>query len=230
MTPLVVLHGFTGGPCAWDAVVRRLPTPVVFAPALLGHDGTARTHGVTRFDDEVDRIAELIRALSRPVHLAGYSLGGRVASGIVARHPEVVERATLVSAHPGLSDEAARAARREQDEAWCRLLEQDGIEAFVRRWEALPLFATQTPELRRAQRRTRLRHDPRGLAASLRLLGLGSMPPYDPGDVPVQRLVGELDEKFRCLAPATLIAGAGHNPLLEQPERVARALTRGSGS
>jgi pimeloyl-ACP methyl ester carboxylesterase len=129
-----------------------------------------------------------------------------------------------------LVDEKQRAERREQDAGWCRLLDEDGIEAFVHKWEKLPLFATQTRELVAAQREERLRHDPRGLSASLRLLGLGAMPRYDVGDVPVALLVGELDDKFRSLGPATIIAGAGHNPLLEQPERTAWALTRGNCS
>lgn len=229
MTPLVLLHGFTQSACSFRELIAELSPEVVFAPALLGHDGTARRHGVETFDDEVDRIAELMRPLAAPAHLVGYSLGGRVARGIAARHPDLLTRVSLVSAHPGLVDDGERRARRAADARWRELLEGEGIAAFVERWEALPLFASQSEELRAAQRRARLEHDPRGLALSLEVLGLGVMPRYEVSDVPVTLVVGEHDDKFRTLAgdTAVVIEGAGHNPVLEQPRRLAQALGGG---
>src|SRR5262249_55892589 len=135
----------------------------------------ARVEG---FEAEVDRLAALIRARGEKVHLAGYSLGGRVAIGLLCRHAGLFRSATLSSAQPGLHSEAEREERRAADERWCAVLESRGIEAFVEAWEKLPLFATQSDEMRRAQRRERLSHDPRGLAHSLRTCGLGHMPSY----------------------------------------------------
>ena len=84
----------------------------------------------------------------------------------------------------------------------------------------------------------RLRHDPHGLARSLRILGLGRMPDLWPRlpalELPVRLVVGERDEKFCTiarkmadrLAHATIeiVPGAGHNVGLERPEALAAIL------
>ncbi len=240
MTPLVLLHGFTGSAASWDAVARGLAGPAPLRPALLGH-GAAGTEAVRSFGDEVQRLSAALP--SKPVHLAGYSLGARLALGIALAHPERVLRLTLVSGQPGLADETARAERRRADAAWCALLESHGIERFVDAWEAQPLFSTQTKiksELFAQHRAGRLSHDPHGLARSLRTVGLAEMPDFAQElpkvRVPVTLLAGELDAKFSALAREmqrrfararlALAPNAGHDLLLEAPDLVARELTR----
>jgi 2-succinyl-6-hydroxy-2,4-cyclohexadiene-1-carboxylate synthase len=172
------------------------------------------------------------------VHLAGYSLGARLALALSLARPERVRRLTLIGVHPGLPTTKEKDARRASDAAWRRLLIEDGIERFVAAWEAQPLFATQArlpAALTAAHRAARLRHDPKGLARSLEVLGLAEMPDFRPElprlTMPITLMAGELDEKFlglaRELAPALPHAklraapGAGHDLLLEQPDLVA---------
>jgi 2-succinyl-6-hydroxy-2,4-cyclohexadiene-1-carboxylate synthase len=244
---LVLLHGFTGSPDSWAEVRAHLDPDDAIAPALLGHDGTPGGPAVRTFGDEVDRLAGLIQEHwpdpSRPTgaHLAGYSMGGRVALGLLVRHPHLFRSATLIGASPGLSDPAEREARARRDEEWARLLESDGLDPFVAAWEELPLFATQDRAPAAgldAQRRIRLAHDPRGLARSLRVTGLAAMPDHRPAlprlDIPVRVVVGAEDEKFRALGQEMVallprgelraIPGAGHNVVLERPDEVARLL------
>lgn len=263
---LVLLHGFTGAPESWKpvrrtleddaAAARRGPVPhgksfgpPVFAPALLGHDGTPGPAGVDSFEDEVDRLAAAIRTRARrrtprgrgfalPVHLAGYSMGARVGLGLLVRHPELFASATLIGVNPGLGDPAEREARAERDEEWARLLEREGLGSFVAAWEALPLFSTQDHlpgRMLRRQHEIRLAHDPHGLARALRVIGLAAMPDLAPRlgglEVPVHIVVGERDAKFRALAGPmaerlprariTIVPGAGHNVLLEDPTSTA---------
>lgn len=239
----VLLHGFTGGPESWDGVVAALPGDVhVLRPAFLGHGGAADVQAPS-FEAEVDRIADLIKreGFERP-GLCGYSLGGRIALGLLVRHPDRFARAVLVGAHPGLADVAERQARAVQDAQWADLLETEGLAAFVQAWERLPLFATQEAlprPLRERQRAVRLAQDPAGLARSLRVLGLGQMPDYRPAlgavRVPARLMAGERDEKFRRLAegmarawggPAepVVLAGAGHNLPLERPAELAEEM------
>jgi 2-succinyl-6-hydroxy-2,4-cyclohexadiene-1-carboxylate synthase len=234
---LVLLHGFTGSAESWSDVLVRLPTRATQCPALLGHGAVA--DGVRTFDDEVDRLAEGLR--DAPVHLAGYSLGARLALGIAVRHPERVARLTLIGVHPGLTSESERDERRRADARWIELLETCGIEAFVDAWSAQPLFATERrlPEaLRRRRHLERLRHDPKELARSLRVTGLAEMPDLRPHlsglRVPVVLLTGALDPKFSALAEElslvlsrarhTIVSGAGHALLLERPDLVATEL------
>jgi 2-succinyl-6-hydroxy-2,4-cyclohexadiene-1-carboxylate synthase len=244
MTGLLLLHGFTAGPRSWDAVVAGLPSDVeVLRPALLGHEGETAP-GVGTFEQEVDRIAlKLQDAGMSGVHIAGYSLGGRIAFGLLARHPQRVKSATIIAAHPGLSDPAARETRAEWDESWVQVLENEGLEPFVNKWEQLPLFESQRHlpgrvwEERRAQR---LAHDPGGLARALRVLGLGKMPDWTPQlaqvNVPVALVVGAHDRRFRRVAQQSrealvraplemhVVPASGHDVLLERPEAVTAIL------
>lgn len=245
MTALVLLHGFTGAPSSWDPVVERLPRATRIArPALMGHAGAPVV--ARSFDEEVDRIAEILRAEALVgAHVVGYSLGARVALGLAARHPSLASRATWISGSPGLAGEHDRFARREADRARARTLETEGIDAFVDAWEREPVFSTQRalPEdVRSAHRARRRAHDPGGLAASLRVLGQGSMPGYDLSsiDIPVTLAVGSEDPKARgnaqrmaeSLPDARIVVmrGAGHDLVLERPAEVAALLSMESGA
>jgi 2-succinyl-6-hydroxy-2,4-cyclohexadiene-1-carboxylate synthase len=237
----VLLHGFTGGPDSWDTVRAQLDGQV-FAPALAGHDGgpgTAKTFG-----DEVDRLADaIVAAKFTGARLGGYSLGGRVAIGLLARHAKLFSAATIFGASAGLASAEERAARRADDERWARQLRTEGLEAFVGSWEKLPLWKTQasvSPAFLAEQRRRRLAHSAEGLATSLEVLGLGAMPSYHAAletlRIPLTFAAGEHDLKYAELAVrlaaivpgahAVLIPGAGHNVVLEAPDDVV-ALLRG---
>jgi 2-succinyl-6-hydroxy-2,4-cyclohexadiene-1-carboxylate synthase len=240
MTPLLTLHGFTGSPRSWDFLPPQKELPRL-DPALLGHAGSDAGGEVQSFEDEVDRLALL--APESGVHVVGYSLGARLALGLALRHPKRVTRLTLLSCHPGLHTPAERAARRASDQAWCDILLRRGVPAFVDAWQAQSLWYSQKqlPDALRQQRQSeRLSHTAQGLALSLRLTGLGEMPDYGARlaelRVPVTLLAGAIDGKFSALAKhmaerlpqATLqiVAGAGHDLLLERPELVT-ALIRG---
>lgn len=244
MSGLVLLHGFTGSPASFDGLVRRLSRRRrlrLHRPALLGH-GAEAPASVVRFEQEVDRLARgVVRAGLSGSHLCGYSLGARVALGLLARHGHLFSGATLVGVHPGLDGARERATRIGSDERWCELLTRRGLRAFLDAWQAQPLFASQrdlpAAEVA-AQRRVRSSHTADGLARALRVLGLGQMPCYrgafaiDRGRV--RLVVGERDEKFVRLArdiqrraprvQVDPIAGAGHNILLEAPDPLARIL------
>ncbi len=238
-TPLLLLHGFTGSPKSYRAVRALLAESYeVLSPALSGHAGRS-FDDVRSFDDELARLLTLLDG-AKDVVLCGYSLGARLALGLLAKDPTRFSRALLIAVHPGLSA-AERAERRESDARWAALLREPGLAEFLELWTKQPLFASQSrlaADVLEEQRALRKAHDPEGLALALERLGLGSMPSYWPSlptlTMPITLAVGELDQKFVEIAqkaarelPAAklLIApGAGHNLLLERPDLVARHL------
>jgi pimeloyl-ACP methyl ester carboxylesterase len=144
----------------------------------------------------------------------------------------------LVGASPGLADAAEREERRRADEALAGRIEEIGVEAFAEEWAALPLWEGQPDRVRAAANADRLRNTAPGLAAALRGLGTGALPPlWDRlGEltIPVTLVAGERDEKFRAIADrmaerlvdarVVVIPGAGHAAQLERPDLVAEAI------
>jgi 2-succinyl-6-hydroxy-2,4-cyclohexadiene-1-carboxylate synthase len=222
---LVLLHGFTQTRRSWeriaDAIGDRYETVTVDAP------GHGRSDGV-RLD-----LAGAATALAEevgPAIYVGYSMGGRLALHVAVARPDVVERLVLVSASPGIADPTVRAERRAADDRLADEIERDGVDAFLERWLALPLFARLPTdaagiEQRRANSAT-------GLASSLRLAGTGAQDSLwgrlDQLTMPVLLVVGEHDAKFRAIAAemataipggatVEVIGGAGHVVHLEQP-------------
>lgn len=237
-TPFVCLHGFTGTPDAF----RPLALSPLWVPRLTGHGPDPDLSSQT-FDDEVQRLGAGIAARAQePVHLVGYSMGARVALGLLSSFPHLFARATLVGVNPGLSSEEARQDRLGWESRWIDILEQDGLAVFEHQWKAQPIFKTQLsipPRSQDAQRSARLTHTAAGLVHALHVLGLGSMPNFWPRlesmKTPLTFVYGERDEKFSALAARACrlcpqirnvaIPQVGHNPFIEAPESLARLLT-----
>jgi 2-succinyl-6-hydroxy-2,4-cyclohexadiene-1-carboxylate synthase len=183
--------------------------------------------------------------VGEPVHLVGYSLGGRLALGAAVAEDESttgrVASLTLLAASPGIVDTAERAERRRIDAERAGRLERDGLPAFLRRWYRMPIFAPAVDlvglDLMVARRSRGQAH---ALAAALRGAGAGMMPdlrPRLPGlAVPVLAIAGDHDAKYvnlerdvAALAPAgefAVVRGAGHALLVEAPERCAALWSR----
>jgi 2-succinyl-6-hydroxy-2,4-cyclohexadiene-1-carboxylate synthase len=169
-----------------------------------------------------------------PVPIA-YSMGGRIVLHRAQAEPDRWPALALVGVSAGVDDPAARRTADEELAAW---IERHPIDEVVARWEAQPVFATQSRELVDAQRPGRLSHEPADLAGMLREYGQGAMPPVwerlPQLDLPVLLLAGALDapyvaagERMASLLPNgtfAAIPGAGHAAQLEQPDAVAAAL------
>ena len=234
---MLLLHGFTGSGASWPpAIVEGLSTRsrVPSTPDLPGHGRWAGETDPWRFTlaAALEAIGDAQGGEAGPV--AGYSMGGRLALAYAVAHPQRVTHLVLESASPGLASEEERAARRASDEVLALELEREGIEPFVRRWEALPLFESQDtiPDaVRSAQRARRLANDAHSLAAALRGLGTGALPSYWEAlpdvRVPTLLVAGSRDAKFvgiaRAMAAALargdleVIPDAGHAVHLERP-------------
>lgn len=234
---LVMLHGFTQTGAAWESVARELGDRWrVSTPDLGGHGGNAAL-GPLSFAGE----AAMIDAVApRRFILCGYSLGGRIALYYALRRPERLRALVLVSCSPGLRDADDRARRRRDDEELAAAIESRPLDDFAEEWGSQPLFADQPGHVAAAAHADRLRNTPDGLAASLRGLGTGVMPPLwdrlELLDLPVVVVVGERDHKFRAIGEEMVAAlprsryivvpDAGHAVHLERPVAIAEALER----
>jgi 2-succinyl-6-hydroxy-2,4-cyclohexadiene-1-carboxylate synthase len=206
----------------------------VLALDLPGHGGSGAIAAT------IPEAAALVEATvdGEPFDLLGYSLGGRVALSLALQAPEGLGRLVLIGATPGIADDAARAERRARDDALADVIEaEDDVDAFLARWLAQPMFATLPREA--AQLESRRTNTAKGLAASLRTMGVGTQDPLwsQLGNLmaPTLALAGITDARFAdaaskmasALGDATvsLVPGARHACHLEQPALCARTVT-----
>ncbi len=237
--PLLLLHGFTGSARMWSAQVDAWsPGFRVIAPDLLGHAGSEAPDDPTSYalERQAQTLADLLALLAAaPATVVGYSMGARLALVLALEHPASVARLVLESPSAGIADQADRAARRQSDEHLADDIERDGVEAFVARWETMPIFASHADlpaDVQAQQRAERRRHSAVGLAASLRGAGQGAMSPIHDRlaliTAPTLVLAGARDksglERARAVAGGIpgarleVIDSAGHTPHLEAPD------------
>jgi 2-succinyl-6-hydroxy-2,4-cyclohexadiene-1-carboxylate synthase len=236
-TPVVLLHGFTGGCESVTDLAQRLSARHrVMRVDLVGHgqSDAPRERSAYTMEACTLQLAAVSAALAPQAHWLGYSMGGRAALAFALRYPARVRSLLTLGASAGLRSAEERAARIRDDEALADTIERDGVEAFVDHWMALPLFASQARLGARSlaeSRAQRLSNRPHGLANSLRGMGTGAQPPLHDSlarlAVPACFAAGEADAKFyaiaadlAALAPrgeARTVPGAGHAAHLEEP-------------
>ena len=227
MNPLVAfLPGFAQRADTWASVAERVGQKYRSLPI----DFSTWT-----FDGRLREIADRVDDGDVVV---GYSMGGRLALAAALRRPAKFGGLVLVGTSAGFEDDGARSARRAADEELADWIEEHTIEEFAERWEAQPVFATQSAELVNAQRPGRLAHEPGRLAQLLRSAGQGMFDPVwhelEKIECPVLAVAGELDTTYADASyriaervrhgRARLIAGAGHAPQLERPDEFADVL------
>ena len=241
--PITLLHGFTQSGRSWREVISKMPAGWKWiVPDLRGHGETQTRQGSPC---SMDACMEDLLALwddlgVERTHLAGYSMGGRLALHVAARRPDRVLSLLTIGAHAGL-EEDAREGRRRGDEGLADRIEKEGIEAFVDYWGALPLFTgleRRGPSYVAELRAERLQNHVTGLACSLRGMGAGAMEPVwnELGQVtfPCTFVAGQQDHGYvasaRRLAATVrngkfeIVPRAGHAVHQERPDAFARLL------
>lgn len=235
----VLLHGWLGSRQDWTGLLPFWPADwPLLIPDLPGH-GESRWP-VAPWQQTVDALAAALDDLATgPVHLAGYSLGGRLALALALHRPEQVASLALLGASPGLAVPGERLQRARWEADWAARLEQQPLARTLADWYAQPLFAglRARPEFEQVLQR-RLKLNPAGVAAAMRCWGASQMPNYWPElprlQPPLLFLAGAEDLKYlqigqeitRRLSRAQLqeLPQAGHSLLLEAPEACARLL------
>jgi 2-succinyl-6-hydroxy-2,4-cyclohexadiene-1-carboxylate synthase len=241
--PLVALHGFLGDPRDLEPMLtylslgRRIVAPIL---PFHGPDPEPVPLRGNGFIAAVDHLAARLELAGIPRMVAmGYSMGGRLVYGLLARHPHRIAGAVLVGATPGISDAADRRTRIEADRERARAIVAD-LPTFLDRWYAQPLFhgLREHPEFE-AMRARRLTHDPHALAQALLTMGTGVQPALWEElaeiRVPLLLVAGERDHKFRRTnetaagqiptARVEVVDGCSHAVHLERPREMANLIT-----
>jgi len=234
--PIVFLHGIGGSSRVWAPIVPELGGYLLLSYDLPGH-------GQSPFPEEalldsLDGLAEVVQLELRqqdlgPAALCGHSAGALIAVMVALADPSAVSRLVVISSDAGhaafswLADGAVAdlAAASGMDAVFDFALEHDPTMAEVR----------GDPKQVDAYRRAFVGTDPRGFASLAR--ALARRPDLVPAlaglSCPVLAICGSRDADFR--EPTRTIANvtggryveiprAGHLPMIDAPERVAREI------
>lgn len=238
--PVVMLHGFMQTGMSWAGVASNLAEGrCVYALDFIGHGKSSKpaqpefytyeaaASSVVAFLNEVTCTPASPRA-----HLVGYSMGGRVALGVVQQAPEKLYSLTLESCNLGCVSEEERTEAAQRNNGWAAKLREEGIVPFVEYWEALPMFETQREmgfdALLREERQA---NDAQAMALCLEGMGKHAMPLQSESMgtlaaawLPIKYIWGYDDPKSESVAHLfghegfdVTSFGTGHNVHLEAP-------------
>jgi pimeloyl-ACP methyl ester carboxylesterase len=238
-TPVVLVHGFPFDRSIWRAQLEELSDEArVIAIDLPGFGGSQPLEaGEASIDGYADAIARWAGevGLDRFV-IAGHSMGGYVALAFARRHPEMLAGLGLVCTRPGPDTEQARQGRYTMIDNVREKGPQAVVDAMLPRLLS-PRTREKQPGVEEQTRQVMLRQGSGGIIAALQ--AMASRPDSSPMlaqiEVPTA-VIGGADDAIIPAAEEDLMAatipgatqlridGAGHMPMLEQPERLTDAL------
>lgn len=200
---ILMLHGFLGSGKDWQHHADRLRDGYAcFMPDLPGHGASPAPRYISgAFETTCKSLAELAGKIHPgPLHLVGYSMGGRLALYLALHYPETFRSTVIVSSSAGLRTPEERVLRRKSDDRLAESLIED-FSGFLDRWYGLPLFEQlkQHPLFPEILERRR-KNNPEALAGALRQLGTGRQPSLweklAENRLPTAFFTGEKDTKY----------------------------------
>ncbi|MGM8216518.1 2-succinyl-6-hydroxy-2,4-cyclohexadiene-1-carboxylate synthase [Bacillaceae bacterium W0354] len=232
--PLVFFHGFTGSTKTWDDAVSKLSKSYQCITIDLPGHGQTEIEQLDSMEQAVDELIEVLKKINvYRFSLIGYSMGGRTALVLAAKHMDSINKLILVGASPGLEGNE-KTNRIRNDEKLAQFIKERGIVDFIDYWEKIPLFKTHEmldEHTKYKLREERINQSVDGLILSLKTMGTGAQPSIWNGlsyiNIPILLITGELDHKF-CLinehmkeslpnANHVVVPAVGHAVHLESP-------------
>ena len=231
--PVVLIHGYGGNiDTGWTeaGIVKGLSDRYqVIAIELRGHGRSDKPHTPAAYG--LPMVHDVIRLMDRlkieRAHVVGYSMGGRIATMLLAERPERLRTAVIGGA--GWLDPRSLQARQVRMEQTAQSLEQGkGVGPLIA--ALAPPSATPTRKQIEDYNKVFLSgNDPIALAAVAR--GMASLQPPESklraNQTPVLALVGELDpnksevDRLERILPnlkVVVIRGANHINAMRNPE------------
>jgi len=148
MATILACHGFTGEGADFEPLRAVLPTGhVLVAPDFPGHGSRRGLRAPADYSlaAHLATLDESIRAVTEPVTLLGYSLGGRLALHWALANPGKFRQLILVGASPGLATEAERTERTYADAAVAKYLRTGGLPTSTSIGTTSPSFGPSLP-------------------------------------------------------------------------------------
>jgi len=228
---ILLLHGIGSSATAWSGQLERLGSEFTcLAPDLPGY-GDSPDPQSPGLDALVTDVAAVLE--DRPAHVVGVSFGALTALALVRARPGLVSSLVLSDATLGRGDLAA-----DERDRWLRHRESLAHELATRSVERAAEIAGRdaSPDAIEQIAMHMRRARPAGYLNVARTIASTQARPWLAGiQPPALILCGEDDRVtgmdvsrtlVRELPRATLlaIAGAGHAPHIEQPDRFARAV------
>ncbi|UFJ40896.1 alpha/beta hydrolase [Brevibacillus humidisoli] len=164
--PVIFIHGVGLDGTIWKQQVEALSKAYrVICYDMIGHGQSACPAGPYTLAQFVKQLEDLYEELELDqAHVVGFSMGGLVAQGFAALHPEKVSTLTIVSSVAKRTEEQRRAVL-----ARVREVEQRGhqatIEAAIQRWFSPAYMAKHPQVIESIRHRLRANHPDAYLAA-----------------------------------------------------------------
>jgi pimeloyl-ACP methyl ester carboxylesterase len=236
-SPLLLIHGFSAALDWWDEIAPALAADHrVIRLDLIGHGGTE----APLWGYSIERQAALVAAVldklgTRSVSAIGHSMGGEVASALAAARPDLVERMILIDSPAEKSVEFNLGTEAYLTPVIGELLSHVLTDKAIRNGLAqgfAPGFPVPERFVADARQLTytafKHAHDDSvayqaAEPAYKRLAALDKPPPLLVIFGAEDRLVPVATSKLFETVPGAkvvLVEGAGHSPMVEQPERV----------
>lgn len=134
------LHGFLGRPTDWEFFIEKNPKQQWHLIDLFDEKQFQPPLGFWSWAKTFNASVE--KSTKKKV-LLGYSLGGRLALHALLDQPNLWDAAVIVSANPGLENEADREPRCLHDAKWAGrfLSSQDSWNTLMRDWNSQGVFS-----------------------------------------------------------------------------------------
>jgi pimeloyl-ACP methyl ester carboxylesterase len=239
---VVMLHGWTASIHWFDRITPLLDGRYrVIRVDLLGHGGSAKPKDGYSMEAQADRVAAALGQLgvSRAL-VAGHSTGGEVAIALAARHPKLARALAVIDSEPdekfvdpdllatlSLKPVIGPAMKRLATDGTIR----DGLgQAFEKGFDVPDVFVSDFNKLTyTAYKKT---YDESGdyvddghLARDLRSVRVPRLVIFGKGDRLVEPpLEAAAVYRSKFGVRTAIVPGAGHSPMVEQPEATARLL------
>ena len=232
---LICLHGFMGSGADFQFLTDSLAGHFyIILPDLPGHGASRDFKNNAQWSIPFcsAALADSLRPFA-PIHLLGYSLGGRVAMTLAVNEPSLLSSLIVESATPGIEDPQQRRERTARDDRLAGQLQKKNLTDFLDDWYRQPLFKDigRLPGFNNLYRR-RLQNSPGHLARALSEMSSGRMPGLWARlaniTCPTLLINGDQDVKYAAISARmqktnpsfrrSEARGAGHNVHFSKPD------------